>query len=89
MLNRKRTTSWRAPRMLSAQQQVDLQQALASPATDGAKRWMAQQLGRPMQVERGWDCLQRLKQRCQAPADPQRQATFNNRWGISHIPSSA
>jgi Winged helix-turn helix len=39
MVNRQRTTSWRAPRMLSTEQQQDLQQALAGPAPDGTKHW--------------------------------------------------
>jgi transposase len=90
MVNRQRTTSWRAPRMLSAAQQEELWQALAAPAPDGAKYWtcravadwMAAKLGRPVQVQRGWDYLQRLKQSRQAPrprhalANPEQQAAF-------------
>ena len=41
MINRQRTTSWRAPRMLSAQQQEELRAALAGPAPARAKRWRA------------------------------------------------
>ncbi len=41
MVNRQRTTSWRAPRMLSAAQQEELRAALAGPAPDRAKRWRA------------------------------------------------
>ena len=76
MVNRQHTTSWRAPRMLSAEQQEELRQALAGPAPDGAKHWscravadewMAAQLGRPVAVQRGWEYLQRLKQSRQAP----------------------
>ena len=62
-----RKLSWliAAQRMLSAQQQEELCQALAGPATDGAKRWsvhavadwMAATLGRPVQTQRGWDYL--------------------------------
>jgi transposase len=71
MVNRQRTTSWRAPRMLSAAQQEELQAALAGPAPDGAKRWrardvaewMAERLGRPVATQRGWDYLQRLQGR--------------------------
>src|SRR5450432_2827012 len=37
MVNRQHTTSWRAPRMLSAAQQEELRAALAGPAPDGAK----------------------------------------------------
>ena len=75
MVNRQHTTSWRAPRMLSAEQQEELRQALAGPAPDGAKHWscravadwMAAQLGRPVAVQRGWEYLQRLKQSRQMP----------------------
>jgi transposase len=90
MVNRQRTTSWRAPRMLSGEQQEELRQALAGPAPDGSKRWtcravadwMAERLGRPVQTQRGWDYLQRLKQSRQAPrpqhalADLEQQAAF-------------
>ena len=75
MVNWQRTTSWRAPRMLSAQQQEELRAALAGPAPDGAKRWrardvadwMAAQLGRSVATQRGWDYLQRLKHSQQVP----------------------
>lgn len=61
MVNRQHTTSWRAPRMLSAQQQEELRQALTGPALDRAKRWrardvaewMAAKLGRPVATQRG------------------------------------
>lgn len=90
MVNRQRTTSHRAPRMLSAAQQEELRMTLAGPAPNGAKQWtcravadwMANQLGRPVQVQRGWDYLQRLKQSRQAPrpqhalSDPEQQAEF-------------
>jgi transposase len=90
MVNRQRTTSWRAPRMLSAEQQEELRVALAGPAPDGGKHWtcravadwMAQRLGRPVQVQRGWDYLQRLKHSRQAPrpqhalADLEQQTAF-------------
>lgn len=90
MVNRQRTTSWRAPRMLSPGQQEDLRQALAGPAADGSQHWrardvadwMAATLGRPVATQRGWDYLQRLKQSQQVPrpqhalADPEQQETF-------------
>jgi transposase len=90
MVNRQHTTSWRAPRMLSAQQQEELRQVIAGNAPEGAKRWtaravadwMAERLGRPVQVQRGWDYLQRLKQSRQVPrsrhalADAEQQAEF-------------
>jgi transposase len=90
MHNRRHTTSWRAPRMLSSEQQEELRHALAGPAPDGAKHWrardvadwMAATLGRPVAPQRGWDYLQRLKHSQQAPrpqhalADPDQQDTF-------------
>lgn len=90
MVNRQHTKSWRAPRMLSAQQQEELQAALAGPAPDGAQRWrardvadwMAKRLGRPVATQRGWDYLQRLKHSLQVPrpqhalADLAQQETF-------------
>lgn len=90
MINRRRTTSWRAPRMLSTEQQDELRLALAGSAPDGAKRWrardvadwMAAKLGRPVATQRGWDYLQRLKHSQQAPrpqhtlADPHEQELF-------------
>jgi transposase len=90
MVNRQHTTSWRAPRMLSAAQQEELRAALAGPAPDGAKRWrardvadwMAAELGRSVATQRGWDYLQRLKHTQQAPrpqhalADAAQQETF-------------
>jgi hypothetical protein len=76
--------------MLSTAQQEELRQALAGPAPNGAKHWtcrmvadwMADKLGRPVHVQRGWDYLQRLKQSRQtsrsrhALADPEQQAEF-------------
>jgi transposase len=93
MVNRQRTTSWRAPRMLSTAQQEELRQALAGPTPEGAKRWrardvadwMAAKLGRPVATQRGWDYLQRLKQSQQVPrpqhalADPEQQESFKKR----------
>jgi len=93
MVNRRRTTSWRAPRMLSAAQQEELRAALAGPAPDGAKRWrardvaewMAVELERPVATQRGWDYLQRLKHSPQVPrprhalADAEQQETFKKR----------
>jgi transposase len=63
MVNRQHTTSWRAPRMLSPEQQEELRQALAGPTPDGVKRWRARDvadwmvvaLGRPVATQRGWD----------------------------------
>lgn len=90
MVNRQHTTSWRAPRMLSVQQQEELRHALAGEAPDGSKRWrarvvadwMATKLGRPVATQRGWDYLQRLKHSQQVPrprhalADAEEQDSF-------------
>ncbi|HEX8982648.1 MAG TPA: winged helix-turn-helix domain-containing protein [Ktedonobacterales bacterium] len=93
LVNRQHTTSWRAPRMLSAAQQEELRAALAGPAPAGAKRWrardvadwMAAKLGRPVATQRGWDYLQRLKHSQQVPrpqhalADAEQQETFKKK----------
>jgi transposase len=93
MVNRQHTTSWRAPRMLSAAQQEELRAALAGRAPDGGKHWSCRavadwrsdKLGRPVQVQRGWDYLQRLKHRQQVPrprhalVDAEQQTTFKKR----------
>lgn len=90
MINRQRTTSWRAPRMLSAPQQEELRAALRGPAPDGGRHWRARDvadwiaaaLGRPVAKQRGWDYLQRLKHSQQVPrpqhalADLELQDTF-------------
>jgi transposase len=90
LVNRQHTTSWRAPRMLWAQQQEELRVALTGPAPDGAKRWrardvadgLAARLGRPVATQRGWDSLQRLKHSPQVPrprhalAESEQQADF-------------
>jgi hypothetical protein len=39
MVNRQNTPSWRAPRLLSAEQQEERRQALAGRAPDGSKQW--------------------------------------------------
>lgn len=90
MVNRQRTTSWRASRMLSVEQEEELRQALAGAAPDGAKRWrvrdvadwMAAKLGRSVATQRGWDYLKRLKHSQQVPrpqhalAELEQQDTF-------------
>jgi transposase len=101
MVNRQHTTSWRAPRMLSAEQQEELRAALAGPAPDGAKHWscravaawMAEKLGRPVAVQRGWEYLHRLQQSRQVPrprhalADAEQQADFKKKSARSSAPS--
>ncbi|HEV8190385.1 MAG TPA: winged helix-turn-helix domain-containing protein [Ktedonobacterales bacterium] len=93
MVNRPRTTSWRAPRMLCTQQPEELRQALAGPAPAGVKRWraravadwMAAKLGRPVATQRGWDYVQRLTHSQQVPrprhalADAEQQEPFKAR----------
>ena len=93
MVNRRRTTSWRAPRMLSAEQQEELCRALTGPTSSGTTRWtaravaewMAAELGRPVATQRGWDYLQRLKHSQQLPrprhalANAEQQAEFKKR----------
>ncbi len=75
----------------------ELRVALAGPAPDGGKHWtaravadwMAAKLGRPVQVQRGWDSLQRLKQTRQVPrprhalTDAAQQAEFKKNFGRS------
>jgi transposase len=95
MVNRPHTTLWRAPRMLSVEQQEELQAAL-----DGSKHWTcravadwrAAKLGRPMQVQRGWEYLQRLQDRKQsrqtprprhALADAELQAEFRKSYVLA------
>ncbi|HEV8190339.1 MAG TPA: hypothetical protein VGP82_02490 [Ktedonobacterales bacterium] len=53
MVNRQRTTSWHAPRMLSDAQQEELCQALAGDAPAGAKRWTARTVADGMAAKRG------------------------------------
>ena len=93
MQNRRHTTSYRPPPVLSPALQEELRQALAGPAPDGAKRWrardvadwMAATLGRPVATQRGWDYLQRLKHSLQVPrprhalADVEQQADFKKK----------
>jgi transposase len=90
MRNRQHTTSWRAPRMLSAEQYEELLQALADLTPEGTKHWRARdvadwiaaKLGRTIAIQRGWDYLQRLKHSQQvpqpqhAPADSEQQDIF-------------
>ncbi len=100
MINRQHTTSRRAPPMLSAALQEELRHALAGKAPGGARQWsaravadwMAERLGRPVSVQRGWDELQRLKHSQQVPrprhvsADPVAQDDFKKKSGHSSRP---
>src|SRR5258708_36662500 len=100
MINRQHTTSRRAPPLLSAALQEELRQVLAGKAPGGARRWsaravadwMAERLGRPVSVQRGWDELQRLKHSQQVPrprhvsADPVAQDACKKRSARSSRP---
>ncbi len=100
MTNRQHTTSRRTPPLLSAALQAELRQALAGRPTGGAKHWsaravadwMAERLGRPVSVQRGWDYLQRLRHSPQVPrprhaaADPTEQEAFKKRSARSFRP---
>ena len=89
MVNRQRTTSWRAPRMLSAEQQEELRALLAEAAARRAywtghdvAAWMSDRIGRPISYRLGWSYLVRLKHSPQVPrpqhalADPEEQERF-------------
>jgi transposase len=90
MRNRAHTDSYRRPPLLNAALQEELGVALQSPPPGGqalwtgrlVAAWMSERLGRPVGVQRGWDCLQRLGQSPQVPrqrhvhADPAAQQRF-------------
>ena len=100
MVNRQHTTSRRAPPLLSAALQEELRHALAGKAPGGARHWsaravadwMAERLGRPVRVQRGWDYLQHLRHSPQVPrprhvaADTVEQDAFKKRSGPSSRP---
>jgi transposase len=89
MVNRRHTTSYRPPTVLSPALQEELRAALAEAAarnepwtgTDVAA-WMAQKLGRAVSYHLGWSYLVRLKHSPQVPrprhaqADAEQQAAF-------------
>jgi transposase len=89
MQNRRHTTSYRPPPVLSPALQEELRAALAEaaardePWTGGdVAAWMAQRLGRPISYHLGWSYLVRLKHSLQVPrprhalADAAQQDTF-------------
>src|SRR5258708_22748341 len=89
MQNRRHTTSYRPPPVLSLALQEELRAALAEaaarnePWTGGdVAAWMAERLGRPISYHLGWSYLVRLKQSLQVPrprhalADAAQQDTF-------------
>jgi len=89
MHNRRHTTSYRPPPVLSPALQEELRQALAAAAAKHAHwtgqegaAWMAQRLGRPVSYHLGWSYLMRLKHTQQVPrprhalADTEQQGAF-------------
>ena len=89
MNNRRHTTSYRPPPVLSPALQEELRQALAAAAAKHAHwtgqkvaAWMAQRLGRPVSYHLGWSYLVRLKHTQQVPrprhalADTEQQGAF-------------
>lgn len=79
-------------RLLSAEQEAELRQALQGPASDRGKwtsrkvaQWMSEQLGRKVAVQRGWDYLKRLDMVRRKPrprhvkADESEQRAFKKR----------
>lgn len=94
MVNRRHTSSYRPPPVLSAELQEELRALLAEAAArhtpwTGAEvaAWMAERLGRPISYRLGWCYLVRLKHSPQAPrprhalADVEEQETFKKTSG--------
>src|SRR5258708_26047310 len=74
MHNRRHTTSYRPPTVLSPALQEELRQALAAAAGRDERwtrtevaAWMAERLGRPVSYHLGWSYLVRLKHTPQVP----------------------
>ena len=89
MVNRRHTTSYRPPPVLSPALQEELRALLAEAASRRAywtghdvAAWMSERLGRPISYRMGWSYLVRLKHSPQVPrpqhalADPEEQETF-------------
>lgn len=69
-----RLTQPGAPRLLTPEQQQELDHALEQPPVDGGlwsgpkvAVWMQERLGRPVDARRGWDYLQRLGRSTRVP----------------------
>jgi transposase len=88
MYNRRHTTSYRPPPVLSPALQEELRALLAEAASRRASwtghdvaTWMSEHLGRPISYRLGWSYLVRLKHSPQVPrpqhalADPEEQET--------------
>jgi transposase len=82
-----------APPLLSPAQQTKLRATLAEPPPDGGlwtsakvAAWIADEIGHPVHVVRGWEYLRRLGYTPQVPrprhpkADPAAQAAFKKTW---------
>jgi transposase len=74
MQNRRHTTSYRPPPVLSLALQEELRQVLAEAARrndqwtgQDVAAWMEERLGRPVAYQLGWSYLVRLKHSLQAP----------------------
>lgn len=89
MVNRRHTTSYRPPPVLSPALQEELRALLAEATArnqpwTGADvaAWMAARLGRPVSYQLGWSYLVRLRHSPQVPrprhalADPEQRAEF-------------
>lgn len=96
MVNRRHTTSYRTPPVLSLEVQEELRQALAGAAArdepwtgQDVAAWMAERLGRPVSYHLGWSYLVRLKQSLQVPrprhalGNPDEQEAFKKTSGRS------
>ena len=96
MINRRHTTSYRPPPILSPELQEELRCVLAEaaardePWTGGdVAAWMAERLGRPVSYRLGWSYLVRLKHSPQVPrprhalADAAQQESFKKTSGRS------
>jgi hypothetical protein len=98
MHNRRHTTSYRPPPVLSPALQEELRQAVAAAAAHhehwtgrDAAAWIGTRLGHPVTNHLGWRYLVRAKHSLQVPrprhalADAEQQAAFKNRRGNSHV----
>lgn len=85
----RRATNPGLPPLLSAEDRIALQEALASPPTDGGlwtgprvAVWMSGRLGRPIHAQRGWEAMRAVGFTPQRPcptaiqADPEAQEAF-------------
>jgi hypothetical protein len=96
MVNRRHTTSYRPPPVLSLELQEELRRLLAEAAAKSehwtgadVATWMAQWLGHPVSYHLGWSYLVRLKHSPQVPrprhalVDPEQHELFKKTFGRS------